>query len=118
MLKVLLWLHVLMEIGAGLTFIFFPQFILTFQEGEQLSLNFFKSYGYAALAIGILGLVTLYYYDKEGGLAVGLFTLACFHSLIAIAQINSPLIPHMQLPPMLTHAALACLFWFYHWQKP
>ncbi|EAY29704.1 hypothetical protein [Microscilla marina] len=117
MIKVLLLLHILIELGAGLLFILAPQAVPGLPEIKGIGLNHLASYGYAALALAALGGSTLFYYYREGALSNGLFTLAIFHSCISIAQINTPLIPSMYIEPMLVHGLFAVLFWRYYWRE-
>ena len=95
MLKVLLVLHLLVELSAGLLFILAPQALPELSTLTNIEFNHLASYGYAAVAIAALGGSTLFYFYREGALSNGLFTLAIFHSGISIAQINTPFIPSM-----------------------
>lgn len=116
-LKLLLLLHLLIELGAGLLFILAPQAVPQLPALTETGHNYLASYGYAALAMGALGGSTLFYYYREGALSNGLFTLTFFHSCITIAQINTPFIATMRIEPMLLHGIFALLFWRYYWQE-
>jgi hypothetical protein len=117
MLKVLLVLHLLVELGAGLLFILAPQTVPAFSTLKGIEFNHLASYGYAAVAMAALGGSTLFYFYREGALSNGLFTLAIFHSCISLAQINTPFIPSMRIEPMILHGTFALLFWWYYWRE-
>ena len=117
MIKIILLLHILLELGAGLTFVFFPQAFPGLENINGQALSLLKSYGYAAIGVGSLGVVALLNYYKEGALPVALFTLGVFHTCIALAQINSPLVPNMQIEPMILHGLIGAASWFYYWKE-
>lgn len=117
MIKIILLLHILLELGAGLIFVFYPQSFPGLENINGQALSFLRSYGYAAIGMGSLGVVALLNYYKEGTLLVALFTLGVFHTGIAIAQINSPLVPNMQTEPMILHGLMGVASWFYYWQE-
>jgi len=117
MMKALLLLHVFLEIGAGLTFIFAPQAFPGMEHIQGQALFLLKTYGYAAIGMGSLGIIALFNYYKEGTLSVALFTLGVFHTCIAIAQINTPIIPSMQIEPLILHGLIGGACWFYYWKE-
>ncbi|OJJ17663.1 hypothetical protein BKI52_27770 [marine bacterium AO1-C] len=117
MIKAILVLHVLLELGAGLTFVFFPQVFPGLEQVQGQSLHFLKAYGYAAIAMGSLGIIALLKYYQEGTLPVALFTLGVFHTCIAIAQVNTPLIPSMQIEPLILHGLIGLACWVYYWKE-
>jgi len=117
MIKAILLLHILLEVGAGLTFVLAPQVFPGLEQAQGRTLAFAKAYGYAAIGIGSLGLVALSKYYQAGALPVALFTLGVFHTGIAIAQINTPIIPSMQVEPIILHGAIGMACWFYYWKE-
>ncbi len=116
-MKAILYVHVLLELGAGLTFVLAPQAFPGLENTQGQALHFLKAYGYAAIGMGALGIMALLRYYQEGTLPVALFTLAVFHTGIAIAQIHAPLIPAMQIEPLILHGTLGLVCWFYYWQE-
>jgi xanthosine utilization system XapX-like protein len=86
-LKIILVVHGLTEISAGIIMMFFPQ--VFFDSLSEDIINLSRSFGVGALTVGILSFILLKF-RHPSALKVGLITLILFQTGITILQIINP----------------------------
>jgi len=117
-MKILLVINGLIELAAGLAFLFWPGIIqhipglagLGDSEGVRMLLSM---YGTAAAVLGIYSFVLLRH-THRGSLMIGsLFLFALFHTAISTNQF----LVNPDVRPGIVHALLAIIFWLTYWNR-
>lgn len=117
-MKILLTINGLIELAAGLAFLFWPGIVqhlpglseIDDSAGVRMLLSM---YGTAAVVLGIYSFVLLRH-THRGSLMIGsLFLFALFHTGISTNQF----LVNPDLRPAIVHALLAIAFWWTYWNR-
>ncbi|GAB4395993.1 MAG: hypothetical protein OHK0053_08310 [Microscillaceae bacterium] len=110
-MKIALFLNFLIEGLVGLVFVIDPTLVPVLAPGDALTMYLARMYGFAALSVTFLSLRAWLHYHEQSLLENTLFTLALFHTGIALAQFINELPTKDQIPPGVLHIVLALVFW-------
>jgi hypothetical protein len=116
MLAKILLLHTGIELTFGLLFLISPESIPVrfFHNLPPAGLHIACMYGYAALAMAVLGFQTWWHYPDRKVLLVALPALATFHTGIALAQISNPMNSSEPYLAGVFHSMLGFAFLMYY----
>ncbi len=117
-MRILLLINGLLELGAGLVFLFLPGLVplipgLT-NVGEGADVRMLLSmYGTVAAVMGIYSLVLLRHTHRQSLMIGSLFLFALFHTAIALNQF----ITNTDVRVGIVHLLLGLLFWGVYWNR-
>jgi len=117
-MRVLLFINGLIELGAGLVFLFLPGLVpripglMMLEDGFSTRL-LLSMYGTAAAVMGIYSLVLLRHTHRQSLMIGSLFLFALFHTGIALNQFGF----NPDVRAGVVHALMAILFWGVYWNR-
>ena len=111
-MKILLFLNFLVEVGVGIALIANPSMFPGF-EATGIDTLLATMYGGGAIALGVLGLMTMINSHVHEALIGGLLTLAIFHTCVAVVNyLHSP-----DLNVAILHSVFAAGFIFFYFRE-
>lgn len=108
--RIFLLIHAIMEITAGIIFIFYPSVIPVFASTNSQVTYLTNMYGIAALTIGFMSFQVWRKFYEEEVLKTGLLVFALFHTGISLTQWINPVLKPEMIGAGVLHSALAILF--------
>jgi len=117
-MRILLLINGLIELGAGLVFLFLPQIVPSIpgltSVGEGADVRLLLSmYGTSAAVMGIYSLVLLRHMHRQSLMIGSLFLFALFHTAIALNQF----LANPDIRAGIVHLLLGLVFWGVYWNR-